>query len=55
MLSVVCFDLITEAIHTDINVMTIIISVAFGVAIIFLLNYLRFLTSMQIIRKPPMI
>ncbi|MBP3926143.1 MAG: ZIP family metal transporter [Clostridium sp.] len=40
MLSVVCFDLITEAIHTDINVMTIIISVAFGVAIIFLLNYL---------------
>ncbi|MCI6887878.1 MAG: ZIP family metal transporter [Lachnospiraceae bacterium] len=40
MLSVVCFDLITEAIKTDIGIMTIIFSIAFGVMVIFLLNYL---------------
>lgn len=40
MLSVVCFDLITEAIETQINLFLVIGSVAFGVAVIFLLNYL---------------
>lgn len=40
MLSVVCFDLITEAIKTNVGIMTVILSIAFGVAIIFLLNYL---------------
>lgn len=40
MLSVVCFDLITEAIKTKVSVLTIIFSVALGVAVIFLLNYL---------------
>ena len=40
MLSVVCFDLITEAIETQINLFLVIGSVAFGVAVIYLLNYL---------------
>ncbi len=40
MLSVVCFDLITEAIETDVGLFVVIGSVAFGVAIIYLLNYL---------------
>ena len=40
MLSVVCFDLITEAIETDVGLLTVIGSVAFGVAVIFLLNHL---------------
>ena len=40
MLSVVCFDPITEAIKTKVSVLTIIFSVALGVAVIFLLNYL---------------
>ncbi len=40
MMSVVCFDLITEAIETNVGIMTVIGSVAFGVAIIYLLNYL---------------
>ena len=40
MLSVVCFDLITEAIKTEISITTIILAVALGVAVIFLLNYL---------------
>lgn len=40
MLSVVCFDLITEAIKTEISVTTIILAVTLGVAVIFLLNYL---------------
>ena len=40
MLSVVCFDLITEAIDTGAGVMTVIGAVAFGVIIIYLLNYL---------------
>lgn len=38
MLSVVCFDLITEAVETNVGVMTVIGSVALGVAVIFLLN-----------------
>jgi len=40
MLSVVCFDLITEAIETNVGVLTVIGSVATGVVVIFLLNYL---------------
>ena len=40
MLSVVCFDLITEAIATEVGILTVISSVAFGVAVIYLLNYL---------------
>ena len=39
MLGVVCFDLIIEAIETNVGVMTVIGAVAFGVAVIFLLNY----------------
>jgi len=40
MLSVVCFDLITEAIETNVGLATVILSVALGVAIIYVLNYL---------------
>ena len=40
MLSVVCFDLITEAIETNVGLGIVILSVALGVAIIYLLNYL---------------
>ena len=40
MMSVVCFDLVTEAIATGVGIMTVIGAVAFGVAIIYLLNYL---------------
>ena len=40
MLSVVCFDLITEAIETNIGVLTVIAAVAAGVVVIYLLNYL---------------
>lgn len=40
MLSVVCFDLITEAIATNVGIMTVILSIAIGVAVIFFLNYL---------------
>ena len=40
MLSVVCFDLITEAIATNVGVMTVIGAVALGVIIIYALNYL---------------
>ena len=40
MLSVVCFDLITEAIKTQADILTIILSTAAGVIIIFFLNYL---------------
>ena len=40
MLSVVSFDLITEAIETNVGVLTVIASVALGVAIIYLLNYI---------------
>ena len=39
MLSVVCFDLVTEAIEVSSNILIVIASVAFGVAVIFLLNY----------------
>jgi len=40
MLSVVCFDLAVEAVHTNIGVVTVVAAIAFGVAMIFLLNYL---------------
>ena len=40
MLSVVCFDLITEAIETNAGVLVVIGAVVLGVAVIFLLNHL---------------
>ena len=39
MLSVVCFDLITEAIETQVGVLTVIAAVAIGVVVIYLLNH----------------
>ncbi|HCQ5569182.1 TPA: ZIP family metal transporter [Clostridioides difficile] len=40
MLSVVCFDLVQEAIDTGINVFIVISSILIGVFVIFILNYL---------------
>ena len=40
MLSIVCFDLLVEAIETGAGVMTAIGSTALGVAVIFLLNWI---------------
>ena len=40
MLSVVCFDLIVEAIETNMGIIAVIGSVAFGVVVTYLLNYL---------------
>ena len=40
MLSVVCFDLVTEAIETNVGILTVIGAVALGVIVIYLLNYL---------------
>ena len=40
MLSVVCFDLVTEAIETDVGVLTVILAVALGVTVTYVLNYL---------------
>ena len=40
MLSVVCFDLVTEAIETNAGIFTVIGAIAFGVAVTYLLNYL---------------
>ena len=40
MLSVVCFDLITEAIETGVGLAIVILAVALGVVIIYALNYL---------------
>ena len=40
MLSVVCFDLVTEAIETNTGIWTVAASIAFGVSITFILNYL---------------
>ena len=40
MLSVVCFDLVTEAIETNVGILTVIGAIALGVAVIFLLNHL---------------
>jgi ZIP family zinc transporter len=40
MLAVVCFDLVVEAIETQVGIYTVIGSVAFGVAVIYFLNWL---------------
>ena len=40
MLSVVCFDLVTEAIETNAGVWTVVGAIAFGVAVTYFLNYL---------------
>ena len=40
MTSVVCFDLAVEAIETNVGVWTVIGAIAFGVAVIYILNYL---------------
>ncbi len=40
MLSVVCFDLVTEAIETNVGIFIVIGAIAFGVAVTYLLNYL---------------
>ena len=40
MLSVVCFDLVTEAIETNSGVWTVVGAIAFGVAMTYFLNYL---------------
>ena len=40
MLSVVCFDLVTEAIETNAGVVTVVGAIAFGVAVTYFLNYL---------------
>ncbi len=40
MLSVVCFDLVTEAIETNVGIWTVIGSVTAGVVVIYLLNWL---------------
>ena len=40
MLSVVCFDLVTEAIETEVGVFTVIGSISIGVAVTYLLNWL---------------
>ena len=40
MLSVVCFDLVTEAIDANTGIWTVAASIAFGVGITFILNYL---------------
>ena len=40
MMSVVCFDLVVEAVETGVGVMTVIAAVALGVIIIYGLNYL---------------
>ena len=40
MLSIVCFDLATEAVETGVGVFVVVLSIAFGVAVIYLLNYI---------------
>jgi len=40
MLSVVCFDLVTEAIETEIGIGVVIAAIAMGVAVTYFLNYL---------------
>ena len=40
MLSVVCFDLVTEAIETNMGIWAVVLSIAFGVAVTYILNYL---------------
>jgi len=40
MLSVVCFDLVTEAIETNVGVWFVVAAIGFGVAVTYFLNYL---------------
>ena len=40
MLSVVCFDLVVEAINTKTGIVSVIISITLGVLVTFLLNYI---------------
>ena len=40
MLSVVCCDLVIEAIETEVGILTVILAVAIGVGVTYLLNYL---------------
>lgn len=40
MISVVCFDLVVEAIETNVGIGTVIFAIAFGVAVIYLLNWI---------------
>ena len=40
MLSVVCFDLVTEAVETQVGIWWVVGAIAFGVAVTFFLNYL---------------
>ena len=40
MLSVICFDLTTEAVETNVGVWIVVGAIALGVAITYLLNYL---------------
>ncbi len=40
MMGVVCFDLVPEALETNVGVLTVIASIAIGVAVIFLLNHI---------------
>ena len=40
MLSVVCFDLVTEAVETNVALLIVVGAIAFGVAITYFLNYL---------------
>ena len=40
MLSVVCFDLVTEAIETRMGIWAVVGAIAFGVAVTYFLNYL---------------
>ncbi len=40
MLSVVCFDLVVEAIETEVGILTVIAAIAIGVTVTYLLNYI---------------
>lgn len=40
MLSVVCFDLVVEAIETNVGIFAVIFAIAFGVAVTFILNHI---------------
>jgi ZIP family zinc transporter len=40
MLSVVCFDLVTEAVETNVGLLIVVGAIAFGVAVTYFLNYL---------------
>ena len=50
MLSVVCFDLVTEAIETRMGTFAVVAAIAFGVAVTYFLNYL--IDKKQIPKSP---